>query len=235
MIRRTVLASLVAASLAGFAAAGAAQTAPGTNPKIPRLSDVQGSKAPAWLDALKKGGYVVFFRHAATNWTERDTDYSNFDNRDGQRNLSEAGKADAASIGKAFQALGIPHDTVYVSPMYRCRDTADLAFGHGEVSMALFGKVPQAPGKAAETAEKRATYRAERIQMLSVPTPGGQNRILVGQQDPMIPVIPGLHRDELREGDALVIKPLGKGQFKILSQVTVADWTRLAEQAKGGE
>jgi hypothetical protein len=77
-------------------------------------------------------------------------------------------------------------------------------------------------------AENRAKYRAERIRMLSTaPTPG-MNRILVGQQDPMIPVIPGLHRDELREGDALVILPLGKGEFRIVAQVTPADWTRLA-------
>src|ERR1051326_6707312 len=108
MLRRVLLISLVFASLAGFTALGSAQTATPTsavNPKIPRLSDVQGTKAPAWLAGLQKGGYVVFFRHGATNWNQRDTDYSNFDNRDGQRNLSDAGKADAASIGKAFQNL----------------------------------------------------------------------------------------------------------------------------------
>jgi phosphohistidine phosphatase SixA len=235
MRSRNLVLSLVVASLAGFAAIGSAQTAaPSTavNPKIPRLSDVQGTKAPAWLAGLVKGGYVVFFRHGATDWNQRDTDYSNFDNRDGQRNLSDVGKAEAASIGKAFQDLGIPHDSVFVSPMFRCRDTADLAFGHGEVRMALFGKVPQSPGTMTESAAKRAAYRAERIGMLSDRPAAGQNTILVGQQDPMIPVIPGLHRDELRESDALVIKPLGKGQFKILALVTVADWARLASEAK---
>jgi len=232
MLSRNLVLSFVVASLAGFTAVGSAQTT-AVNPKIPRLSDVQGTKAPLWLAGLQKGGYVVFFRHASTDWNQRDTDYSNFENRDGQRNLSDVGKAEAASIGKAFQDLGIPHDSVYVSPMYRCRDTADLAFGHGEVTQALFGKVPQSPGTMTQTAEKRASYRAERIRLLSAAPAKGQNRILVGQQDPMIPVIPGLHRDELRESDALVIKPLGKGQFKVLALVTVADWARLAAAAKG--
>ena len=36
----------------------------------------------------------------------------------------------------------------------------------------------------------------------------------------------------MREGDALVIKPLGKGQFRILNQVTVSDWARLAAEKK---
>lgn len=228
MIRTRILPSLIlAASLAGFAAAGHAQTT-AVNPKIPRLSDVAGAAVPAWLPALKKGGYVIFFRHGATDWSQRDTDYTNFENRDGQRNLSEAGKADAASIGKSFQALGIPYDSVYVSPMWRCRDTAQIAFGHFDVSPALFGKVPQGPNTMAVAAENRAKNRAERIRMLSSAPAAGTNRILVGQQDPMIPVVPGLHRDELREGDALVVKPLGKGLFKVVCQVTVSDWARLA-------
>jgi len=229
-LRRALVPSLVMTLWVAFAAQGAAQPI-GTNPKIPRLSDVQGAQAATWVAGLRKGGFVIFFRHAATNWRQRDTDYGNFDNRDTQRNLSEAGKADAATIGTAFQDLGIPVDSVFTSPMWRCRDTADLAFGHGTVSLALFGKVPQTPGHVAEADELRATYRAQRVRMLSEVPPPRQNRILVGQQDPMIPVIPGLHRDELREGDALVIQPLGKGQFKVLNLVTVADWTRLAGSA----
>jgi len=198
------------------------------NPKFPRLSDVAGVGDPTLVADLRKGGYVIFFRHAATDWGQRDVSYTNFENRSGQRNLSEAGKADAAGIGKAFKELGIPFDSVFVSPMWRCRDTAEIAFGHYEIKMALFGKVAQVPGGTTTPTEDRAQYRAERIQMLSTaPTPG-KNQVLVGQQDPMLPVIPGLHRDELREGDALVIQPLGGGKFKVLMQVTPADWTRLA-------
>jgi phosphohistidine phosphatase SixA len=198
------------------------------NPLIPRLDDVAGVGAPALVDELRKGGLVIFFRHAATDWGQLDISYEDFENRAGQRNLSEAGKADAASIGKALQGLGIPIDSIFVSPMWRCRDTAQIAFGRYEKKIELFGKVAQKQSGTVAPTEMRAQYRAARVKMLSTAPTQGMNRVLVGQQDPMIPVIRGLHRDELREGDALVIRPLGGAKFKILAQVTPADWSRLA-------
>jgi hypothetical protein len=238
--RRKLLAALVLTPLLAWAPPSAAQehaakapaSAPATvvNPKIPRLSDIVGAEDPKFVTDLRKGGYVIFFRHAATNWAERDRSFGDFEDRTAQRNLSDAGKADAAAIGKAFQDLGISIDSVFVSPMWRCRDTAQLAFGRYEKRIELFGKVPQGPNDRVIAAENRAKYRAERIRMLNTAPGPGMNRVLVGQQDPMIPVIPGLHRDELREGDALVILPLGKGGFRIIAQVTPADWTRLAAE-----
>ena len=198
------------------------------NPKIPRLADIAGVGDPTLVADLRKGGYVIFFRHAATNWSERDRMGMDFENRDLQRNLNEAGKVDAASIGEAFKALAIPIDSVYVSPMWRCRDTAQIAFGRYEKKIELFGKVPEFHDGTLPSTNERAGYRAARIKMLSTAPSAGANRVLVGQQDPMIPIIPGLHRDELREGEALVIKPLGNGNFKVVAQITPADWVRLA-------
>jgi hypothetical protein len=197
------------------------------NPMIPRLNDVAGVGDPKLVEDLRNGGFVIFFRHAATDWSQRDVSYEDLENRAGQRNLSEAGKADAASIGKSFRALAIPIDSVWVSPMWRCRDTAEIAFGRYEKRMELFGKVP-AYGST-NPSEDRAQYRSGRIAMLSTAPTKGMNRVLVGQQDPMLPIIKGLHRDELREGDALVVQPLGAEHFKIIAQVTTADWARLAE------
>jgi hypothetical protein len=213
---RNVSTALAMAALISLPGLAPAQSAPPpqtqttvVNPKIPRLSDFAGVGDPTLVKDLRKGGFVIFFRHAATDWGQKDVSYLDFEDRSGQRNLSEAGKVDAASIGKAFKDLTIPIDSVFVSPMWRCRDTAEIAFGRYEKRMELFGKVPQQPGESAAPAEERAQYRAVRIQMLSAPPMPGMNRVLVGQQDPMLPVIPGLHRDELREGDALVIRPLG--------------------------
>ncbi len=205
-------------------------TAPETivNPKIPRLDDVQGVGDPKLVDDLRKGGFVIFFRHAATDWAQKDLTYDDFENRAAQRNLSEAGKADAVTLGKSFKALAIPIDSVFVSPMWRCRDTAQLAFGRYEKKIELFGKVRVVPTSPTSSTDDRAAYRTARIMMLSTSPTHGMNRVLVGQQDPMIPIIDGLHRDELREGDALVVQPLGEGKFKVVAQVTPADWVRLA-------
>ncbi len=195
------------------------------------MSDVSGTGDPKFVEELRKGGYVIFFRHAATDWGQRDESYTNFENRAGQRNLSEVGKAQAAEIGKAFTELAIPIESVFVSPMWRCRDTAKIAFGDYVVKMALFGKVATAQGVPSNvTSEERAQYRTERVEMLGTEPKHHKNLILVGQQDPMIPIIPGLHRDELREGDALVIRPKGKDKFEVVVQVTSADWTRLAAE-----
>jgi hypothetical protein len=218
------------------AAQGAAPDSVSTvvNPKIPRLTDVAGGGDPTLVDNLRKGGFVIFFRHAATDWSQRDQMLGmNFENRSLQRNLSVAGRADAASIGKAFKTLAIPIDSVFVSPMWRCRDTAQIAFGQYEKTMALFGKVPQYGSSPTTPAEERAEYRAMRVRMLSTAPGPAMNRVLVGQQDPMIPIIPGLHRDELREGDALVIEPLGDANFKVVAQVTLSDWVRLAAAYPG--
>ena len=235
MVRSLTLALAVGA-LAAQPVNVRAQTKPPTtvvNPKIPRLSDVAGSTDLGLVEKLRKGGYVIFFRHAATDWSQRDESYADFENRAGQRNLSETGKAMAAAIGASFKALSIPIDSVFVSPMWRCRDTAQLAFGSYEIKKALFGKVPQAHGAEAPHAENPAEHRAERIKMLSTAPTAGMNRVLVGQQDPMIPLIPGLHRDELREGDALVIQPLGSNKYKVVAQVTPDDWARLASAHAG--
>jgi histidine phosphatase superfamily protein (branch 1) len=226
---------LVAAACAGMflltpchARAQGGTTSTVSNPKIPRLSDVPGAQDATLLTSLKQGGYIIFFRHAATDWGQRDEMGTDFESRALQRNLSEAGKAEAAAIGKAFQALAVPIDSVFASPMWRCRDTAEIAFGRHQTRMELFGKGPVVQGTAVTAPPEGTSYRQMRVKMLATAPNPGFNRVLVGQQDPIIPLIPGLHRDELREGDALLIKPLGGGKYKVVYQMTPADWARLA-------
>ncbi|HZE19790.1 MAG TPA: hypothetical protein VE402_06690, partial [Candidatus Angelobacter sp.] len=45
----------------------------------------------ALVDELKKGGYILYFRHALTNWSEKDVEDPTLSDRSKQRNLSEAG------------------------------------------------------------------------------------------------------------------------------------------------
>ena len=168
----------------------------------------------ALIDALKQGGYVIFFRHAMTNWNERDQAEPNFDNRSLQRNLTEAGDREASMIGESMRTLEIPIEKVLTSPMWRCRDTAQYAFGQYDTTGMLFWKGP--------------VYREARIKMLSTPPAPGKNLVLVGHQDQFIPIVPGLKRDQLQEGDALIIKPLGNGKFKTVRQVTPLQWAKLA-------
>ena len=172
----------------------------------------------ALMQRLRAGGFLIVFRHGITDWAQKDLDGENFEDRATQRNLSKEGDAQAARIGKAIADLRIPIGTVLSSPMWRCRDTAQIAFGHHQPVPELFRRGPE--------------YRATRMVMLSTVPGDKKNTALVTHQDLLIPIIEGLRRDQLREGDAFIVEPLGEGQFKVLAQVTPEDWERLAADYK---
>lgn len=165
---------------------------------------------------LRAGGYVIVFRHSITDWAQRDADGENFEDRSAQRNLSKEGEVQAALMGRAIADLRIPIGTVLSSPMWRCRDTAQIAFGRHQASPELF--------------RRGSEYRAIRMVLLST-VPETKNTVLVTHQDLLIPIVEGLRRDQLKEGDAFVVKPLGEG-FEIVAQVTPDDWERLAAAEK---
>ena len=163
---------------------------------------------------LKEGGYVIVFRHSITDWAQRDADVTNFEDRKTQRNLSAQGEATAKSIGQSIAALDLPIGRVIASPMWRCRDTAQLAFGRHEVSIDLFQRGGQS--------------RAVRVDLLSTPPEKGKDLVLVTHQDVLIPIISGLARDQMKEADAFVVKPLGDKKFDVVAQVGPDDWAKLA-------
>ena len=90
--------------------------------------------------------------------------------RSTQRNLSEAGRAQAARVGEAFRGRGVRVDGVLSSQYSRCLDTANLAFGRAEQEAAL-NSAPEDPAKRREqTAAARKLIR---------PPPPGGNLVLV--------------------------------------------------------
>jgi len=91
---------------------------------------------PALAGAMKQGGYVIVFRHGATNRDQADTDPLNFDNTTKQRLLSEQGKRVATQVGDAFKKLGIPLGKVYTSKFNRAVETVKLMSG-GDVTPTL--------------------------------------------------------------------------------------------------
>jgi len=201
---------------------GAALLAAAPAPKKidPAIPNAAAATIPTGVDEklvaeLKKGGYVIYFRHGLTNWTEKDMDDPTLSDRSKQRNLSEAGQRESSVIGQAFRELEIPVEKVLASPYWRCRDTAQFAFGEYDTTGLLYWKGP--------------TFKEARIKMLSTPPAAGKNLVLVGHQDQLIPIIPGLKRDQLAEGDCLVIKPEGKGKYKVVRQITPFQWAKLAD------
>ena len=75
------------------------------------------------INELKKGGNLIFIRHA---YAPGGGDPKNFDINDckTQRNLSNSGRDQAKKIKSFFKDNNIPISNVYSSEWCRCKETA---------------------------------------------------------------------------------------------------------------
>lgn len=81
-------------------------------------------EAVAWK-GLRSGGHVALVRHALAPGTGDPAAFT-LDDCSTQRNLSDAGRAQAARIGARFRAKGIKTAQVFSSEWCRCLETAEL-------------------------------------------------------------------------------------------------------------
>ncbi|MEY2935833.1 MAG: hypothetical protein RL033_6582 [Pseudomonadota bacterium] len=86
----------------------------------------------ALLQALRAGAVAVLVRHAQTEPGNGDPPGFRLEDCATQRNLSEAGRAQAQRIGAWFKSRDIAPTIVRNSLWCRARDTARLAFGRSE-------------------------------------------------------------------------------------------------------
>jgi len=89
------------------------------------------SRARADEDAWRTvaaGGCAILLRHARTTPGIGDPPGFRLDDCSTQRNLSDAGRAQARRFGHEFERRGIRVDEVRSSRWCRCLDTARLAF-----------------------------------------------------------------------------------------------------------
>ena len=63
------------------------------------ISDAAAADTPELIASLKQGGYVLVFRHTATDDTQKDVYPFKFDDMRAQRQLSEKGRDAARQIG----------------------------------------------------------------------------------------------------------------------------------------
>jgi len=103
-------------------------------------------------DALRAPGSVVVLRHSYAPGGFDPPD-ARLDDCATQRNLDEAGRAQARRVGEAFRQNGIAVGTVLSSPRCRCLDTARLAFGRVEAWDVLQGSLGDAERRRALVTE----------------------------------------------------------------------------------
>jgi phosphohistidine phosphatase SixA len=173
------------------------------------------------IDALRRGGHVIYFRHATTDPNQADTIDPKLGRCEGQRNLSADGRQMAGEIGGAFKTLRIPVGKVVSSPYCRAVDTATLAFGRHEVSVALYFAISL--GKT-EREQQGLTLQ----QMLATPPARGTNTVLVAHHVNLKEAT-GIWLK--REGEAQVFRPRPDGGFDYVGEVSSGAWKRRAGAA----
>ncbi len=165
---------------------------------------------------LRDGGHVLVIRHATA-----DAEINRQELLRScllQRNLTEAGRAQAREIGEAVRALRIPIGDVRSSPMCRTRDTARLAFGRVTADRDLVS--PGVIGTEADD-ERRADALLAMVEDLPA---AGENTVLVTHTGN---IGAALGEDTVAEGEALVY---GEGA-ELIGRVPVERWP---EFVRGG-
>jgi phosphohistidine phosphatase SixA len=122
--------------------------------------------------------------------------------RAGQRNLSPEGREQSRRIGEALRTLGIPvADPVLAGPVFRARDTAEIAFGTERVRVTDSLLADDYAGA------RLPWVLDEHRRVMSEPVPDGVNRVLVGHRTPAIMVLgPSVGGRAFPEGAALVLE-----------------------------
>jgi phosphohistidine phosphatase SixA len=166
------------------------------------LAGDEALAGPDLLAALRNGGFVIYFRHARTDFSQDDTDLSDLSNCATQRNLSAEGRTQARLIGDAIATLAIPIGDILSSELCRTRETAELAFGEATPApdLSSFGTA----GSEVEEEERVAALR----RLLATPPAPGSNTILVGHQF-NIQAAAGI---SLAEGQAAIFRPFASSE-----------------------
>jgi len=129
------------------------------------------------VHALRKGGYVLFLRHTATNPDQADTDPLNLDNIKARRQLTDEGRNQAKALGAALRQLKIPVGKILASKFYRARETAEL-LDLGEVETVLDITEGGLVVSPRENQRRAAALRT----LLATAPPEGKNTIIVSRR-----------------------------------------------------
>jgi phosphohistidine phosphatase SixA len=181
------------------------------------------SPAEVLVAAIQDGGKVIYLRHAATN--QREVDTGRLGDRSGQRNLSADGIRQAERLGHALRALRVPLNEILASPVFRARDTAELAFGKDQVKVTMDLVADEYAGD-----HLKAMIEATKRLLRTLPGPG-MNRVLVAHRMPLEMATGRMFPDSvLPEGAMAVFLPSAVPQ--LLGTIT-AERVVLSAESRG--
>ena len=177
----------------------------------------------AWLDDVRRGGYVIVIRHGATYSNQADTDPLNIKNVAAQRQLNDQGRALAKMTGESMRALKIPVGTVVTRMFQRAVDTGTL-LGFGAVTSTM----DVTEGGLVVTPDENNRRAAAFRKLAATPPPAGSNVVIVSHKPNIMDAF-GKDWFDVREGEASVFKPDGQGGYKPVVRIKADEWAALAK------
>ena len=188
---------------------GIAAAAPESSPAAVPAPAASGSDEARLADAIRRGGVVVLVRHSPTVPGVGDPPGFRIDDCNTQRNLSEAGRAQARRLGHWFQANRIRPTSVRASPWCRAVETAMLAFGRAQTWTALANLLRDRSHEAEHEREVRAGIAAIRPPAVDVYVSHGVTI------DAFLDVY-------LQQGEMVAVRPSGKdGNVEVIGRLLV--------------
>jgi hypothetical protein len=169
----------------------------------------------AIVQQLRQGGYVLYMRHASTDFSQNDARMSSYEDCANQRNLTDQGRAEAREIGAHVKRLRIPIGEVLASPFCRTMETARLVFGKAQV----MNEVRGGPARPDDPSRYDPLKK-----LLSSAVPKGQNRIISSHGNPFQAVAGSPY---LAEGEIAVVRPEGEMRFTVIARIRPQDWSAL--------
>ena len=168
--------------------------------------------ADIW-SALKQGGYVILIRHGAVDNLSRSTSPdADFEGCEGQYNLTDEGRDLVKHLGNSLRKRKIPIGGVLASPLCRTRDTARIAFG----AFRVFPLLEPLPESDLEDRQQRI----DAITRVIADHKGRDNLVLITHE----PNIDALTLEVADFATMVVVKPDGKGGFKVIRKLPPNEW-----------
>lgn len=175
-------------------------------PLIPAITANKGLDGDALLQALRKGGFVLYLRHAETGPTSEDCTLTN---------LTAKGRDDAKGIGDAIRMLKIPIGRVISSDVCRAQETARLTnVGMVEIDEDLH-RMPKRPDHK---------FHEARAKLIATPPKAGTNTLLAGH------IHFGNGEDQrlfIDMAGIIVFRPQGGGPPDVVARIRVEEWAKL--------
>lgn len=166
------------------------------------------AQTDAWA-LLRQPGNVIFMRHSATPGGFGDPPGYRLDDCASQRNLTDAGRAQARRTGEAFRARGLAFDRVLSSPWCRCMETAKLLAGRDAEPMDALSNLV---GRTEHSERQVAVLRAYLAGL------GSNTRALFSTHGIVINALVGINP---AEGEMVIVRIGARGEPSVIGRLRV--------------